>query len=95
MAMCKTVKVFIESTFKDMNAERDVLTSFCLGSWDPAMDTNADALSRVVQGIIQGVMAGISFIGAEYFDQFLFPGGNSYIARRALKKMIPATKQYL
>lgn len=25
---------------------------------------NADALSRVVQGIIQGVMAGISFIGA-------------------------------
>jgi putative Mg2+ transporter-C (MgtC) family protein len=26
--------------------------------------TNPDALSRVVQGIIQGVMAGISFIGA-------------------------------
>ena len=25
---------------------------------------NADAMSRVVQGIIQGVMAGISFIGA-------------------------------
>ena len=25
---------------------------------------NTDALSRVVQGIIQGVMAGISFIGA-------------------------------
>ena len=28
------------------------------------METNADAMSRVVQGIIQGVMAGISFIGA-------------------------------
>ncbi len=28
------------------------------------MATNPDALSRVVQGIIQGVMAGISFIGA-------------------------------
>ena len=30
----------------------------------PGMAENADALSRVVQGIIQGVMAGISFIGA-------------------------------
>src|SRR5262245_9534918 len=28
------------------------------------MAENAEALSRVVQGIIQGVMAGISFIGA-------------------------------
>lgn len=28
------------------------------------LSENADALSRVVQGIIQGVMAGISFIGA-------------------------------
>jgi len=28
------------------------------------MAANADALSRVVQGIIQGIMAGISFIGA-------------------------------
>ena len=28
------------------------------------MAENADALSRVVQGVIQGVMAGISFIGA-------------------------------
>jgi putative Mg2+ transporter-C (MgtC) family protein len=28
------------------------------------MAENTDALSRVVQGIIQGVMAGISFIGA-------------------------------
>ena len=25
---------------------------------------NSDAMSRVVQGIIQGVMAGISFVGA-------------------------------
>jgi hypothetical protein len=24
------------------DAERDVLTSFCLGSWDPAMDPNAE-----------------------------------------------------
>jgi hypothetical protein len=24
------------------DAERDVLTSFCLGSWDPAMDANAE-----------------------------------------------------
>jgi putative Mg2+ transporter-C (MgtC) family protein len=30
----------------------------------PGMFENPDALSRVVQGIIQGVMAGISFIGA-------------------------------
>lgn len=30
----------------------------------PGMFENADALSRVVQGIIQGIMAGISFIGA-------------------------------
>jgi putative Mg2+ transporter-C (MgtC) family protein len=30
----------------------------------PGMAENPDALSRVVQGIIQGVMAGISFIGA-------------------------------
>jgi putative Mg2+ transporter-C (MgtC) family protein len=28
------------------------------------MAENADAMSRVVQGIIQGVMAGVSFIGA-------------------------------
>jgi putative Mg2+ transporter-C (MgtC) family protein len=28
------------------------------------MSAHADALSRVVQGIIQGIMAGISFIGA-------------------------------
>jgi putative Mg2+ transporter-C (MgtC) family protein len=30
----------------------------------PFMTENPDALSRVIQGIIQGVMAGISFIGA-------------------------------
>ncbi len=30
----------------------------------PGMDENPDAMSRVVQGIIQGIMAGISFIGA-------------------------------
>jgi putative Mg2+ transporter-C (MgtC) family protein len=30
----------------------------------PGMAENADAASRVVQGIIQGVMGGISFIGA-------------------------------
>lgn len=30
----------------------------------PGMAENPDALSRVVQGVIQGVMAGISFIGA-------------------------------
>jgi putative Mg2+ transporter-C (MgtC) family protein len=28
------------------------------------MSENADAMSRVVQGIIQGIMAGISFVGA-------------------------------
>jgi putative Mg2+ transporter-C (MgtC) family protein len=28
------------------------------------MDNHPDALSRIVQGIIQGIMAGISFIGA-------------------------------
>jgi putative Mg2+ transporter-C (MgtC) family protein len=30
----------------------------------PGMADNPDALSRVVQGVIQGIMAGISFIGA-------------------------------
>ena len=30
----------------------------------PGMAENPDATSRVVQGIVQGVMAGISFIGA-------------------------------
>jgi putative Mg2+ transporter-C (MgtC) family protein len=30
----------------------------------PGMEGDADAMSRVIQGIIQGVMAGISFIGA-------------------------------
>jgi putative Mg2+ transporter-C (MgtC) family protein len=30
----------------------------------PGMAENPDALSRVIQGVIQGVMAGISFIGA-------------------------------
>jgi putative Mg2+ transporter-C (MgtC) family protein len=30
----------------------------------PGMFENSDAASRVVQGVIQGVMAGISFIGA-------------------------------
>ena len=30
----------------------------------PGMTENTEAMSRVVQGVIQGVMAGISFIGA-------------------------------
>lgn len=30
----------------------------------PGMDEDPNAMSRVVQGIIQGIMAGISFIGA-------------------------------
>jgi putative Mg2+ transporter-C (MgtC) family protein len=30
----------------------------------PGMTENSDAMSRVVQGIIQGIMAGIGFIGA-------------------------------
>jgi putative Mg2+ transporter-C (MgtC) family protein len=30
----------------------------------PGMTGNPDALSRVLQGLIQGIMAGISFIGA-------------------------------
>jgi putative Mg2+ transporter-C (MgtC) family protein len=30
----------------------------------PGMMGNSDALSRVIQGVIQGIMAGISFIGA-------------------------------
>src|SRR5262245_5289975 len=34
------------------------------GTHIDAIVANPDALSRVVQGIIQGVMAGISFIGA-------------------------------
>ena len=30
----------------------------------PGMSENADAMSRIVQGLIQGIMAGIGFIGA-------------------------------
>ena len=30
----------------------------------PGMAENSDAASRVVQGVVQGIMAGISFIGA-------------------------------
>lgn len=30
----------------------------------PGLAENSDAMSRVVQGLIQGIMAGISFIGA-------------------------------
>jgi hypothetical protein len=33
--------------------------------------------------------ASISFLGAEYFDLCAFPGGNSYVTRRALKYLIP------
>lgn len=33
----------------------------------------------------------ISFLGAEYNPEIVFPGGNSYVARRALKKLIPAS----
>jgi putative Mg2+ transporter-C (MgtC) family protein len=32
--------------------------------YDDAIHDNADALSRVIQGILQGVLAGIGFIGA-------------------------------
>jgi putative Mg2+ transporter-C (MgtC) family protein len=32
--------------------------------YDDAIQDNADALSRVIQGILQGVLAGIGFIGA-------------------------------
>jgi putative Mg2+ transporter-C (MgtC) family protein len=32
--------------------------------FDDAVQDNADALSRVIQGILQGVLAGIGFIGA-------------------------------
>ncbi|BCW88798.1 Protein SrpB [Alphaproteobacteria bacterium SO-S41] len=31
---------------------------------DPVFAANADAMSRVVQGVIQGVLAGVGFIGA-------------------------------
>ena len=34
------------------------------GSQVPGMPQNPDALSRVIQGIIQGIMGGISFLGA-------------------------------
>jgi putative Mg2+ transporter-C (MgtC) family protein len=35
----------------------------------PGMAENANATSRVVQDDIQGVMAGISFIGAGWFER--------------------------
>ena len=34
------------------------------GTSDPFLASDADALSRVVQGIIQGVLTGVGFIGA-------------------------------
>jgi len=39
------------------DAERDVLTSFCLGSWDPAMDTNAER-NGIASFVIPWYLAG-------------------------------------
>jgi spermidine dehydrogenase len=48
----------------------------------------SDALACV--GRYANAYHSISFIAAEYFPISAFPGGNSYIARRALKFLIPA-----
>jgi hypothetical protein len=34
---------------------------------------------------------GISFLGAEYNNLCAFPGGNSYLARRVLKRLVPGS----
>jgi putative Mg2+ transporter-C (MgtC) family protein len=40
------------------------IVSIAALEYDDAVHDNADALSRVIQGILQGVLAGIGFIGA-------------------------------
>ena len=40
------------------------IASIAALEYDDAVHDNADALSRVIQGILQGVLAGIGFIGA-------------------------------
>jgi spermidine dehydrogenase len=47
-----------------------------------------DALACL--GRYANAYSSISFIAAEFFDLCGYPGGNSYIARRALKSLIPA-----
>jgi spermidine dehydrogenase len=49
----------------------------------------SDALACV--GQYANAHSAISFIGAEYFPVVAFPGGLSYVARRALKHLIPAS----
>lgn len=47
----------------------------------------ADALAST--GAYCNAYSSISFLGAEYFPSIAFPGGNSYVIRRAIKKLIP------
>ena len=49
----------------------------------------SDALACVTR--YANAHTGISFTAAEYFSLVAFPGGTSYIARRALKHLIPAS----
>ncbi len=46
-----------------------------------------DALA--CRGEFANAYTSISFLAAEYFPSIAFPGGNSYVARRALKTLIP------
>ncbi|HYG73356.1 MAG TPA: NAD(P)-binding protein [Actinomycetota bacterium] len=47
----------------------------------------SDALASY--GAYANAYSAVSFLGAEYFPSIAFPGGNSYVIRRAIKKLIP------
>jgi hypothetical protein len=47
----------------------------------------SDALASY--GAYCNAYSSISFLGAEYFPSIAFPGGNNYVIRRAIKKLIP------
>ena len=47
----------------------------------------SDALASY--GAYANAYSSISFLAAEYFPSMAYPGGNSYVVRRAIKKLIP------
>jgi hypothetical protein len=47
----------------------------------------SDALASF--GSFCNAYSSIAFLGAEYFPSIAFPGGNNYVIRRAIKKLIP------
>ena len=66
---------------------------FDLGVHQAVVDFYDTYASDCLAGITQYINAhaSISFLGSEHFDLCAFPGGNSYLTRRALKRLIPAS----